>query len=304
VRAVILAGGRGTRLAPYTSILPKPLMPIGEDQAILEVVLERLFQAGIEHATLCVGYLSHLIRAVLDNGGARGSFPKLTYVQESKPLGTAGPLRLVPDLDETFLMMNGDVLTKLDYRELIAHHERSGNVLTIVTHRRVVKVDYGVLYVSAASGTDLVEAFEEKPEIPLTVSTGVYVVEPEIMEHVPAVGYFDFPDLVQALLRAGVPVGAYEYDGFWLDLGRPEDYELAVEFWNDAPESSVDTEAEHALVGGVQRESNGPTSSEVDKSSFGSVPINGCKGILDNTTADEGDDLVDPLGDSVLGVKA
>jgi len=223
-------------------------MPVGE-KSILEVVLERLFQAGIDPVTLCVGYLSHLIRAVLDNGGVQGAFPKLMYVQESKPLGTAGPLRLVSDLNETFLMMNGDILTKLDYRELIAHHRNSGNILTIATQRRVAKVDYGVLYVNNESGTDLVEAFEEKPEIPLTVSAGIYVMEPEIIEHVPPATYFDFPDLVQALLGARASIGAYEYDGFWLDLGRPEDYEVAVAMWDEEPEPStrVDADYTHAL---------------------------------------------------------
>jgi NDP-mannose synthase len=234
MRAVILAGGRGTRLAPYTSILPKPLMPIGE-RSILEHVLEQLFAAGIRDVTLCVGYLSHLIRAVLENGGSTTARPPVHYVHEHEPLGTVGPLRLVDGLDETFLVMNGDVLTRLDFSDLVSYHCASGSVLTIAAHQRVVKVDYGVLGFGAESGT-LVEAFYEKPEIPVSVSAGIYVMEPEILECVPPTGYFDFPDLVHALLEAHQPISAYEFKGFWLDLGRPEDYQHAVEFWEHAPE--------------------------------------------------------------------
>jgi NDP-mannose synthase len=231
VKAVILAGGRGTRLAPYTSILPKPLLPIG-DRPILEHVLKQLLLAGIQDVTLCVGYLSHLIRAVLEDGNSRHPRPRLHYVQEHEPLGTVGPLRLVEGLDETFLLMNGDVLTRLDFVDLVASHRASGSVLTIAAHRRVVKVDYGVLGIDG----DVVESFHEKPEIPMSVSAGIYVMEPEVLDSVPASGYFDFPDLVHALLAAGRPIGAYEYGGFWLDLGRPEDYRHAVEFWQNAPE--------------------------------------------------------------------
>jgi NDP-mannose synthase len=235
MRAVILAGGLGTRLAPYTSILPKPLMPIG-GQPILELVLERLHHAGIERVTLSVGHLSHLIRAVLDTGNSGRPRPSVEYVQEEQPLGTAGPLRLIEGLDETFLMMNGDVLTKLDFRELILSHKRSTNVLTVAAHRRVVHVDYGVLDVDESGGVR-VENFFEKPQIPVLVSAGIYVMEPEVTRHVPD-GYFDFPDLVHALLDAGEPVGAYQYDGFWLDLGRPEDYAEAVEFWEHEVEQT------------------------------------------------------------------
>ncbi len=249
MKAVILAGGRGTRLAPYTSILPKPLMPIG-DRSILEHVLEQLFVAGIRDVTLSVGYLSHLIRAVLDNGSSSSSRPKLRYVHEDEPLGTVGPLRLIEGLDETFLLMNGDVLTRLDFSDLITSHRASGSMLTIAAHKRVVKVDYGVLGISAEPGSHLVEAFHEKPEIPVSVSAGIYVMEPQILECVPPTGYFDFPDLVHALLKANHPISAYEYGGFWLDLGRPEDYEHVLEFWENAPEElgALDSVPSRSLV--------------------------------------------------------
>ena len=228
-KAVILAGGRGTRLAPYTSILPKPLMPIG-DRSILEIVVGQLATHGFSDIAFSVGYLSHLIRAVFDHRAERGV--TITYVQEQEALGTAGPLRLVPGLDETFLAMNGDVLTTLDYRGLVRHHQEAGNVLTIATHRRTVKIDYGVLYLEE-DAIDLgpVQAYEEKPEIASLVSMGVYVLEPEAVEYIPESSYFDIPDLVQTLLEHGEPVGAYTYDGMWFDIGRKDDYELAVETW-------------------------------------------------------------------------
>lgn len=231
MKTVILAGGRGTRLAPYTSVLPKPLMPIGE-RAILEILVDQLRSHGFSDITFCVGYLAHLIHAVFNHGSGRGV--DITYVHEEEPLGTAAPLRLVEGLDDTFLVMNGDVLTTLDYRDLVRHHQESGNVLTIAAHERRTKLDYGVLHVDQ-SRPDLnrVSFFEEKPEMTALVSMGVYVMEPEALEVIPEGRYFDFPDLVQRLLAGGQPVGAFPYDGFWLDLGRHEDYEAAIEWERD-----------------------------------------------------------------------
>lgn len=228
-RAVILAGGRGRRLEPYTSVLPKPLMPIG-DRAILEIVVEQLADAGFANLTFCVGYLSHLIRAVFDNGP--GKRVDITYVQEPEPLGTAGPLRLVGGLDETFLTMNGDLLTTLDYGRMLESHRESGSVLTIATHQRQMKSDYGVLHLEGGDSRR-VSSYEEKPELSWTVSMGVYALEPEALDHVPDGGHFDFPDLVQALLDDGRPVGTFPHDGLWLDIGRHEDYEKAIEIWRE-----------------------------------------------------------------------
>jgi NDP-sugar pyrophosphorylase family protein len=226
VKAVVLAGGRGTRLAPYTTILPKPLMPVGE-RSILEIVVEQLEQAGVVDIRFSVGYLSHLIRAVFDNRQAGGA--EITYVAENDPLGTAAPLRLMTDLDSTFIVMNGDVLTTLDFGDLVRHHREQGNALTIATHNRSIKIDYGILHIDVAHR---VRDFEEKPEITSAVSMGIYVMEPEVLEHIPERIHFDFPDLVDALLGAGLPIGAYRCDDLWFDIGRQEDYERAVDAWS------------------------------------------------------------------------
>jgi NDP-sugar pyrophosphorylase family protein len=225
-KAVVLAGGKGARLAPYTSILPKPLMPVG-DRSILEIVIEQLEEAGIVDINFCVGYLSHLIQAVFDN--RKNGHVNITYVREHDALGTAAPLRLVAGLDDTFLVMNGDVLTALDYRDLVRYHREQGNLVTIATHDRTVKIDYGILHLDVRQQ---LREFEEKPELVTPVSMGIYVMEPEVLSHIPEEGYFDFPDLVQALLAADVQIGAYRYDGLWFDIGRHEDYERAVEMWS------------------------------------------------------------------------
>jgi NDP-sugar pyrophosphorylase family protein len=228
MKTVVLAGGRGTRLAPYTSILPKPLMPVGE-QSILELVVGQLDEAGIVDIHFCVGYLAHLVEAVFEN--RENGHVKITYVREQEALGTAAPLRLVKGLDSTFMVMNGDVLTTLDYPDLVRYHREQGNLLTIATHKRSIKIDYGMMHLDV---TSRVRGFEEKPEIVSPVSMGIYVMEPEVLDYIPAGAYFDFPDLVQALLADGRRVGAYLYDGLWFDIGRQEDYERAIDAWKDA----------------------------------------------------------------------
>jgi NDP-sugar pyrophosphorylase family protein len=225
-RAVILAGGKGTRLAPYTTVLPKPLMPIG-DRAILDVVVRQLESYGFVDLTFAVGYLAHLIKAVFGDGSAHGV--RIAYHEEEEPLGTAGPLAMIEGLDATFLAMNGDVLTSLDYRGLVETHQRSGNALTVATHRRIVRTEYGVLHTAGMDGeTSRVTGYQEKPELPYTVSMGVYVLEPRALEHIPSGRRFDIPDLVLALLEADEPVGSFLFDGYWLDVGRHDDYEQAL----------------------------------------------------------------------------
>ena len=256
-KVVILAGGKGMRLKPYTSVLPKPLMPLG-DRAILEVVIKQLARQGFKSITLSVGHLAHVIEAVFGDG--RNHDVALSYVREDVPLGTAGSLRLIPDLDETFLMLNGDLVTTFDYREIVEAHRSSQALLTIASRRRSVDVDYGVLAVEPdETGASRVTRFTEKPTLDFLVSMGIYVVEPAVLEFLPDSGYFDFPQLVQTLLGAGAPVAAFEYDGLWLDIGRQEDYDLAITLLEEGKLAAVDEEfAPSAAVsdngGGLGRE--------------------------------------------------
>jgi NDP-mannose synthase len=225
-RAVILAGGKGSRLGPYTTVLPKPLLPVGE-RAILDVVVHQLRDCGFAEITMAVGYLAHLVRAVMGDGSNHGV--RINYSEESEPLGTVGPLAEIDDLDDTFLVMNGDVLTALDYGHLMDVHRETGNLLTIASHRRVIRTEYGVLHFDEQKGNMFsVSGFEEKPEIPFVVSMGVYVLQPRALEFIERGQYLDLPDLVLRLLAEGQQVGSYLYDGYWLDIGRHEDYEKAL----------------------------------------------------------------------------
>jgi NDP-sugar pyrophosphorylase family protein len=232
MQAVILAGGRGSRLAPYTTVLPKPLLPIG-DEPILEVVIRQLSFYGFNDITLAVGYLAHLIEAVLQDGSDHGV--SLRYHRELEPLGTVGPLATMDHLNGgAFLMLNGDVLTTLDYEAFYAAHIASGNALTVASHVRTVRSDYGVLELDGHAGaTRRVVGFREKPEIDHSVSMGVYMLSGHVRKYVPAGERFDLPDLVWRLLDAGEPVGSFVYDGFWLDIGRHDDYAKAIDQYEE-----------------------------------------------------------------------
>ena len=225
-RVVILAGGKGTRLEPFTTILPKPLLPVG-DRAILEIVIEQLRLAGLTRLTLAVGYLSHLIEAVFGDGHHHGV--TIDYHHERSPLGTAGALAGIAGLNRPFLMMNGDLITTLDYAALFDAHLESGNALTIATQERTATIDFGVLSLGEQEGaTQQIVGYREKPTSQHTVSMGIYVVDPVLLRLIQPDVYLDFPDLVLSALAAGDRVGSYRYDGLWLDIGRHEDYERAV----------------------------------------------------------------------------
>lgn len=221
-RAVVLAGGKGARLRPFTTVLPKPLMPVG-DQPILAIVLDRLRRSGVRHVTLSVGYLAELIRAVCGNGDRFGL--DIDYVHEDRPLGTIGPLALIPALGETFLVMNGDVLTDLDPRDLLATHRRSGAELTIATYRRRLQVDFGVL--SLSDHGDRVVGFTEKPLLEHDVSMGVYAMNASILRFVAAGEALGFDGLMARMLEAGAPIACHHHTGAWLDIGRHDDYDRA-----------------------------------------------------------------------------
>jgi len=224
MKAVILAGGKGARLAPYTKILPKPLMPI-DDMPILEVLLRQLKQSGVEDIVLTVGHLSSLMRAYFSDGRRFGL--NITYSYEEKPLGTAGPLSLVPGLSETFLVMNGDVLTTLKFKDLLKYHRSNKATATIAAHQRKVKIDLGVL--QHDEGDVRVTDYIEKPSFDYIVSMGIYVFEPEVLEFIPQNEYLDFPNLVLKLIAAQKKVIYLPYKGYWKDLGRPDDYEEAAQ---------------------------------------------------------------------------
>ena len=221
MRAVILAGGRGTRLTPYSAVLPKPLLPIG-DMPILELLMRQLKQFGVERVTLAVGYLAPLVRAYFGTGERIGL--PVDYSQEGKPLGTAGPLRLVPGLDEAFLVMNGDLLTDLDVRAMAQFHRRQRAAATVGICERDVQIDFGVV---ETDGAHRVVGYREKPTHHQLVSMGVYVLEPRVLRHIAAGRPFDLPDLISTLLAVGEPVAGYLHPGYWLDIGRPEDYQRA-----------------------------------------------------------------------------
>ncbi|MGE5250281.1 MAG: nucleotidyltransferase family protein [Bacteroidota bacterium] len=222
MKAVILAGGKGARLAPYTKILPKPLMPIG-DMPILEVILRQLKRAGVTEAVLTVGHLSELLRTFFQDGARLGM--DIRYSYEDHPLGTAGPIAFVPGLDETFLVMNGDVLSTLPIAELIQFHKQEKAMATIAAHHRQVKIDLGVIQ---WDGDAQIAGYIEKPCYDYSVSMGIYIFEPEVLAYIPKGEYFDFPDLVKRLIEAGEKVVGYRFAGYWQDLGRPDDYESAA----------------------------------------------------------------------------
>ena len=224
MKAVVLAGGKGTRMIPYTTILPKPLMPIG-DMPILEIILQQMKKAGITEVIITIGHLAELLRAFFNDGGRFGL--KIEYSVEEEPLGTAGPLSLVASsLSETFLVANGDVLTTLDLRDLVSAHRQSGAIATIASHTRLVNIDLGVLQVD---GSDELTGYVEKPTFDYLVSMGIYVFEPKVLQYIPYNDYLDFPELVLTMIGNGERVMSHRFDGYWQDLGRPDDYEQAVQ---------------------------------------------------------------------------
>lgn len=222
MKAVILAGGRGTRLAPYTYVLPKPMMPIG-DRAILEILLRQLKRAGINQIVLTVGHLAGLMQAFFQDGQQYDL--DITYSYEAKPLGTAGPLALVPNLDETFLVSNGDVLTLLNLNDFLNFHRQQGAICSIAMHERQVHIDLGVI--EQNNGEYVITGYVEKPTLDYRVSMGIYIFEPRVLDYIPKNEYLDFPDLVKILLANGERVVGYPFSGYWRDLGNPGDYTQA-----------------------------------------------------------------------------
>jgi NDP-mannose synthase len=231
MRAVILAGGLGTRLRPYTTVLPKPLVPVGE-RPILEHILRRLHGCGVRRVDLCVGHLGDLIQAYFSQATALPDDLELQWHWEQEPLGTAGALRLVPDLSGTFIAMNGDILTTLDYRELLAFHEQSDAALTVATHAKRVDIDLGVIETDG----DRIVGYQEKPRLDYEVSMGIYAYDERALAHLPDDGPCQFPELVGRLLDAGERVAAFRSEAEWFDIGTFAEHQRAAEALERTPD--------------------------------------------------------------------
>ncbi len=222
MQAVILAGGKGTRLKPYTIIIPKPLVPLG-DKAILEILIARLKKCGIRELTLCVNHLAQLIMAYFGDGKKWGVH--IEYSLERESLSTVAPIKLIKDLPENFLVMNGDLLTDLDFKKLYNCHLKNKALVTVAIYKRIEKIDFGVIDID--KDDNIVIGFQEKPEYKLNVSMGVYVFNKKVLDFIPRNTVFGFDDLMDKLLDNKQIISVYPYDGYWLDIGRPEDYEKA-----------------------------------------------------------------------------
>ncbi len=229
MHAVILAGGRGVRLRPYTTAFPKPLVPIGDEYAIMEIVLRQLHAAGFRTITIAIGHLGQLIRAYCGDGSQWGL--EISYWEENTPLGTMGPI--VANLDavpEHFLVMNGDVLTDLDYAALLTGHIEAQAKITVATYDRTVKIDFGVLEIGGVDD-DRIVAFREKPVEHFSVSMGIYAVSRETLNTYTPGEALGFDELVLDLLETTDQPRVHRFDGYWLDIGRPDDYDTANEEW-------------------------------------------------------------------------
>ena len=222
MQTVILAGGKGRRLMPYTTVFPKPLMPIGEIP-IIEVLIRQLKKSGFDTIKLAVGHLAGLMQAYIGDGSKFGV--NVEYYMEHDPRGTAGAVKAIQGLDETFLVMNGDILTDLPYEVFMEYHQAQNAMLTIAVFTRDVAIDFGVIETKAG----FVEEYIEKPVKKYTVSMGIYAFQKNILDFIKHDQYMDFPDLVQGLLSEKIAVSVYPFDGYWLDIGRPDDYSKAVE---------------------------------------------------------------------------
>ena len=241
MRAIILAGGEGRRLEPYTVSFPKPLVPVG-DMPILEIVIRQLKAAGFTRVTMAVGHLAELLMAYFGDGAKWGI--QIDYSREETPLGTLGPLALIDDLPESFLVLNGDVLTTLKFDWLYNYHLRSKADMTIACHRCNTKIDLGVI---EFDGQLHVTGYREKPVLPYDASMGVYVFNRSIVQMINRGEYVDFPTIVNSLVERRQPVKVFLSDDQWLDIGRPEDYVRATKTFESMRDKFLPTaDEQHA----------------------------------------------------------
>jgi NDP-mannose synthase len=229
MKALILAGGKGTRLKPYTTVFPKPLLPVG-DRPILEIILGQLRAAGVRDVVLAVGHMAHLFEAFFQDGRRFGL--QISYSLEDEPLGTAGPIAFALDrLGDDFLILNGDLLTTLNFRRMFKAHQEKDAAGTIGVFRREVSMDFGVI---ESDPTGMLESYVEKPTFSFDFGMGVNVINAAAASPFLTKGeYLDLPDLMIRLKDSGHPVHCYREDCYWLDMGRPEDYEKANEVFEE-----------------------------------------------------------------------
>ncbi len=228
MKAVIQAGGMGTRLRPYTLVLPKPLMPV-VGLPVIEILIKWLRRNGVTETYITTGYLGHLLRSILGDGSQWGL--NINYTEETEPLGTVGALHLMKEhLDEPFLMLNGDLITDINVRNLMENHKNNDGLVTVATTTKTVDVDLGVI----ESKDNKIISFREKPSMDFTVSMGIYCMDPQVLELIPPGLPFGFDDLVFAMLDKGLPVYTSPHQGCWLDIGRPEDFQRAQEEFKDS----------------------------------------------------------------------
>lgn len=222
MKAIILAGGRGTRLRPHTLVLPKPLIPVG-DKPVLELLIRRLRKFGFREIIITIGYMGSFIRTLCGNGDRWGI--NISYSEESEPLGTIGPLTLIDGrLKETFLVCNGDIITDLNIDKFVQFHKARGGIVTVATIRRKVKIRLGVF---KCDGDHKIADFVEKPENEYLASMGIYLFEPEIFNYIPKGITFGFDELMRTLIAENIPVYIYIHNGYWLDIGIEEDFKRA-----------------------------------------------------------------------------
>lgn len=234
MRAFVLAGGRGSRLHPFTTVIPKPLVPVGE-MPIIEILLRQLQARGFDRVTISVGYLAPLIESYCSDGGRWGL--AIDYVREEEPLGTAGALSLLRDLDDDRLLVtNGDILSDLDFGRVAREHDTAEGA-TICANRRTVAVDFGVL---RATSDGRLASYDEKPTLSYEVSMGVNVISAWAIERYVAQGRrLDMPDLMRALVADGHSVRIRSSDAYWLDMGRMADLETATAVFGENPQRFI-----------------------------------------------------------------
>lgn len=219
-RAIILAGGKGTRLLPYTTLVPKPLLPIGGEMPVLEIIIKQLVFDGFERITIAVNHLAELIQAFFGDGSKYNI--KIDYSIEDKPLGTIGPLKLINDLEDHFLVMNGDVVCGINYSNILEIHQKENRNITVCTFNRKTKIDFGVI---ESNDYGCITSFKEKPSINHLVSMGVYILSKKSIKNIEQNTFYGFDNLILDSLKDNIPIHTFQYDGFWMDIGRPEEYD-------------------------------------------------------------------------------